>query len=70
MHQLEEEGGLHLCKNTFTNLKITMTIPDHNGTTAGKTDHLNPEKVEENYLKSNFMKIIEKIKEKKSFKKM
>ena len=40
-----------------------MVTPESRGHTTGRLDHLNPEDVEENDFKCNFMKMMETFKE-------
>ena len=41
-----------------------MASPETSGSTTARTKHHNADKAEENYLKINFMKMIEALKEK------
>ena len=53
----------HQFRNSFNKLKCKLVTPEPNGHTTGRPDHPNPEEVEENDLKNNFMKMIETFKE-------
>ena len=51
------------CKNSFNNQKSKTVTPEPNGHTTGRFNHPNPEEVEENDFKCNFMSMMETFKE-------
>ena len=55
--------GRRQCKSTFNNLKNNMVPPEPCSPTTGRPDHPNPEEIEENNLKNNFIKMIGTLKE-------
>ncbi|CAO2638382.1 LINE-1 retrotransposable element ORF1 protein [Lemmus lemmus] len=55
--------GRRQCKNSSNILKSNMATPESSGHTTRRLDHPNPEEVEGNNSKCNFMKIMETFKE-------
>ncbi|ERE67208.1 WASH complex subunit FAM21 [Cricetulus griseus] len=62
-HQLEEGMGRRQYKNTFNNRKTNMMPPESRDSTPTRPEHPNTDEAEENYLKNNFMEMIEILKD-------